>query len=249
VALAVSGANLYAGGVFRDIGKWNGSTWSTLGTVTSDGPVSPEVCALVVSDTNLYAGGYFTRAGGTPATNIAKWNGSVWSALGSGLGSGMNNEVRTLAVSGTNLYAGGIFTKAGGVTANYVATWNGSAWLALGSGMSDSVLALAADGLGHLFVGGGFSFAGTNLSAYIAQANIIPPRGEIERIGAGSGSVTLDCVGVPGSAYAVQRATDVQFEVNLATLFTTNPPSPDGLFRWTDNSPPSPAGFYRLRRE
>ena len=62
-------------------------------------------------------------------------------------------------------------------------------------------------------------------------------------------SGALDCVGVPGSAYAVQRGTDVQFTANLATLFTTNPPSPDGLFRWTDNSPPSPSGFYRLRRE
>jgi hypothetical protein len=41
----------------------------------------------------------------------------------------------------------------------------------------------------------------------------------------------------------------VQFTANLATLFTTNPPSPDGLFQWTDNSPPSPSGFYRLRRE
>jgi len=61
--------------------------------------------------------------------------------------------------------------------------------------------------------------------------------------------VTLDCLGVPTSAYAVQRATDVQFTSNLATLFTTNPPSPDGLFQWTDNSPPDPHGFYRLRRE
>ena len=36
---------------------------------------------------------------------------------------------------------------------------------------------------------------------------------------------------------------------SLATLFTTNPPSPDGLFQWTDNSPPNLSGFYRLLRE
>ena len=98
-------------------------------------------------------------------------------------------------------------------------------------------------------MGAGSWFAGTNLSPFIAQANIIPPRGEIERIGVGGGSVTLDCLGVPGSAYAVQRATDVQFTANLATLFTTNPPSPGGLFRWTDNSPPNPSGFYRLLKQ
>ena len=98
-------------------------------------------------------------------------------------------------------------------------------------------------------MGAGSWFAGTNLSPFIAQANIIPPRGEIERIGVGGGSVTLDCLGVPGSAYAVQRATDVEFTANLATLFTTNPPSPDGLFQLTDNSPPNPSGFYRLLKQ
>ena len=30
--------------------------------------------------------------------------------------------------------------------------------------------------------------------------------------------MTLDCIGVPTSAYAVQRATDAQFTANLATL-------------------------------
>ena len=41
--------------------------------------------ALAVSGTDLYAGGYFTTAGGVPANCIAKWNGSAWSALGSGM--------------------------------------------------------------------------------------------------------------------------------------------------------------------
>ena len=30
-------------------------------------------------------GGYFTTAGGVTANYIAKWNGSAWSALGSGM--------------------------------------------------------------------------------------------------------------------------------------------------------------------
>jgi hypothetical protein len=92
----------------------------------------------------------------------------------------MDNPVNALVVSGTDLYAGGRFTTAGGVTASHIAMWNGSAWSALGSGMRGGsygpigpyVSALAADGSGHLFVGGFFSLAGTNVSPFIAQANI-----------------------------------------------------------------------------
>jgi uncharacterized protein (DUF2141 family) len=43
---------------------------------------------------------------------IAKWNGSAWSALGTGV----DSYVYALAVSGTDLYAGGYFTMAGTTT-------------------------------------------------------------------------------------------------------------------------------------
>ncbi len=176
--LAVSGTDLYAGGLFNtaggvpanNIAKWDGSAWSALGSGMND-----TVAALAVSGTNLYAGGRFTTAGGVRAIYIAKWDGSAWSALGSGMGS----YVGSLAVSGTNLYAGGSFTTAGGVPATNIAKWNGSAWSALGEGVSAGqagwgVWALAADGAGHLFVGGAFTLAGTNVSPYIAEAILVP---------------------------------------------------------------------------
>src|SRR5207244_2479119 len=94
----------------------------------------PSVNALAVSGSDLYAGGSFTNAGGVAATNIAKWNGSTWSALGSG----MNGFVSALAVSGTDLYAGG--------GCSCVAKWNGSSWVALGSGLNNYVSALAVAG-------------------------------------------------------------------------------------------------------
>ncbi|MGA2747387.1 MAG: hypothetical protein ABSG59_01315 [Verrucomicrobiota bacterium] len=197
-ALAVSDTNLYAGGWFTNAGgvaanyiaAWSGSTWSALGSgmggVPIEGFEGPHVYALAVSGTNLYAGGWFTTAGGVAANNIAVWNGSAWSALGSGVSGstypGYNSYVSALAVSGGILYAGGNFTNAGGVPANCIAAWNGSTWSALGSGIggpsnpgqSPSVNALAADGSAHLFVGGDFSLAGTNVSPFIAQANIGP---------------------------------------------------------------------------
>ena len=55
----------------------------------------------------LFAGGEFTTAGGVSANRIAKWDGTSWSALGSGLGS----YVYALEVfddgTGTALFAGG----------------------------------------------------------------------------------------------------------------------------------------------
>jgi hypothetical protein len=75
------------------------------------------VTALAVSGSDLYASGSFTNAGGIAANYIAKWNGTSWNALGSG----MNGTVWTLAVSSSELYAGGFFTAVGGKVSGYAA--------------------------------------------------------------------------------------------------------------------------------
>jgi hypothetical protein len=84
----------------------------------------------------------------------------------------MNSYVFALAVSSGGLYAGGGFSTAGGISANKIAKWNGSVWSALGSGLSGNVYDLETDTVGHLYVGGDFSFAGTSVSSFIAQANL-----------------------------------------------------------------------------
>jgi hypothetical protein len=155
-----SSGNLYAGGTFTTAGgvaanriaKWNGSAWSALGTGMSGG-TDPYVYALALdSSGNLYAGGSFTTAGGVAANRIAKWNGTAWSTLGTG----MNSAVNTLALdSSGNLYAGGNFTTAGGVANTaYIAKWNGTAWSALDTGMNSTVNALALGSSGNVYAGG-----------------------------------------------------------------------------------------------
>ena len=79
--------------------------------------MNARVSALAVSGTDLYAGGSFTTAGGGSANYIAKWDGTAWSALGSGL----NNTVSALAVISSNLYVGGSFTTAGLKASAYAA--------------------------------------------------------------------------------------------------------------------------------
>jgi hypothetical protein len=174
LALAVSGTNLYVGGYFTNAGgtsanriaKWDGNAWSALGSGLDTSIYSRFVAVLAVSGSDLYVGGAFTAAGGVPANYIAKWNGSTWSALGSG----MDSWVYGLAVSGNDLYAGGSFTTAGGVSANYIAKWNGSSWSALGSGMNDPVGCLALSGT-NLYAGGVFEMAGGVSARKIAKWN------------------------------------------------------------------------------
>jgi hypothetical protein len=176
-ALAVSGSDVYAGGWFTtaggiaasNIAKWDGSSWSALGSgMGGDSTFGPGVWALAVSGSDVYAGGEFTMAGGIAVTNIAKWDGSSWSALGSGT----SPYVLALAVSASNLYAGGLFTTAGGSVANYIAKWDGSGWTALGSGMNNWVRALAVSGT-DLYAGGDFTTAGGKVSAYIAHPYLL----------------------------------------------------------------------------
>ena len=142
------------------------------------GGTVPAINALAIYDDGsgpaLYAAGSFSNAGGNAASNIAKWNGSSWSALGSGL----NFPVLTLAVyddgSGSKLYAGGLFTQAGGQSVNYIATWNGTTWASVGGGLNVGALVRTMfvydDGGGDaLYIGGTFYKAGTVFASNIVK--------------------------------------------------------------------------------
>jgi hypothetical protein len=183
IALDGSG-NLYIAGYFdtaggiavNHIAKWDGTKWSALGSGITmiEKPLSflNHVSALAIDASgNVYAGGEFDTAGGIPAANIAKWDGSAWSNLGSGVGAGtFMGSVLSLAVDGSgNLYAGGGFEMAGGITVSHIAKWNGSAWSGLGGGTDSVVLSVAADSLGNIYAGGWFTKAGAIPTHHIAK--------------------------------------------------------------------------------
>ena len=71
-------------------------------------------------DSGVYAGGAFTNAGGVTARYIARWDGTNWSALGSGA----QSWVESLALRGPDLLAGGGFTTAGNHLANCFSIWH-----------------------------------------------------------------------------------------------------------------------------
>ena len=174
-ALAVIGSDLYVGGNFTTAGgntvnhiaKWNGSSWSAL-ISSSNGVngINGTVTALAVIGTDLYAGGWFTTAGGIPAENIAKWDGTNWSALGSGLPAA--GAINALAAMGNNLYATSyILTPALGGPGNLIAKWDGANWSAF-SVMNDYVSSFFVDGT-DLYAGGQFTIAGTVPANRIAK--------------------------------------------------------------------------------
>ena len=128
------------------------------------------VTALAVSGDEVYAGGAFSTAGGSPATNIAKWDGSSWAAPAPG----MHIYPHALALTGSNLYVGGETTIAGSPAATSIARWDGSAWSTLGSGVGSptgyypTLYALTVSGT-NLYAGGDLTTAGGGAANYIAK--------------------------------------------------------------------------------
>lgn len=124
-----------------------------------------DVHSIVADATgNLYIGGDFTAVGNILASRIAKWDGSVWSALGDGL----HGKVLAIAAAGEKVFAGGWFVTAGGITVNRVAQWDGNAWSALGGGVNNFVHALAVSGE-MVYVGGDFTSAGGQSANRVAR--------------------------------------------------------------------------------
>jgi trimeric autotransporter adhesin len=214
--MVVIGSDLYVGGGFINVAynnttlsaadwvaRWNlNSGWSAVVSAGStNGPLNSSVTALATDGTNLYAGGNFTSANNNgvqipEARYIARWDGTSWSALGSG-GAGvgaLGSAVQDLTFGNGALYVAGYFMTAsnngaGVPAAGYVARWNGSDWASLGSNgangspLSDSAWALALSG-SNLYVGGAFTTVsnyGTNLpnaahlAVYGLNADITSP--------------------------------------------------------------------------
>ncbi|MDL1894754.1 hypothetical protein FBQ82_00630 [Anaerolineae bacterium CFX7] len=179
----------FIGGTFTDAGgdtnadriaQWDGCEWDTPGASAAencapiDGTNGYVYASATLGSNDLYVGGDFNVAGycNYACDNIAHWNGSAWS----GLGTGLNNTVWAIVTdSSGNVYAGGRFTEAGGIsTANRIAKWNPTTqtWSALGDGLNNVVWALALDTSGNLYAGGDFINAGGNANAdYVAMWN------------------------------------------------------------------------------
>ncbi len=164
-----------------------------------DAAGSSTISSLCVFDGDLIVGGYFNKTlyDSVSIARIARWTGSTWRPLGSGLPS----KPFELAVHNGDLIAGAQYVKrwngaswedispdpfGGSVSAletyngdlfiggnfhnpsKHIGRWDGSEWSRLGSGASDAVMALLTKD-DHLFMGGRFTHVDGILSEKVAR--------------------------------------------------------------------------------
>ena len=115
-ALAVSGSTLYAGGVFRYMGRNYRRGMAAIDAVT--GAVSdwnpdvvgsssyPGVYAIALRGSSVFIGGDFTNVGGKPRTGLAELDANTTGTV-TAWDPKVNVIVRALAVSSSTLYVGG----------------------------------------------------------------------------------------------------------------------------------------------
>ncbi|MEP7217872.1 MAG: hypothetical protein ABI876_03095 [Bacteroidota bacterium] len=126
--MAFKGDDLYIGGFFTRLGadsigylaRWDGAAWHKLGTGVGGTHIFPYINSIAFGGNDIYVAGHFTVAGGDSITNIARWDGTRWSPLGSGT----DDEVVSLGITPAGLYASGKFGLAGLKPSYYFGLWS-----------------------------------------------------------------------------------------------------------------------------
>ena len=112
--VVVGGFSSAGGQSANNIARWDGASWSALGTGT-DAPVA---AVQRMPNGDLIVGGYFTTAGGVAAMRLARWDGVAWSPVAAG----PNDAIRVITpMANGDLLAGGNFTSVGALAVGRVA--------------------------------------------------------------------------------------------------------------------------------
>ena len=194
-ALAVSGSNVYIGGLFSGANSINGSFTrnrlaavdATTGNATSWDPnANNTVNALIVSGSTLYIGGAFNGATGINGNVTRNYLAAVDATTGTATGwdPNANSSVYALAISGSTVYIGGYFSGATGINGNIsrnrlaavdATTGTATNW---DPNAGSTVNALALSG-STVYIGGSFISINPSLTRYSLAA-----------VGANSGTAT-----------------------------------------------------------
>lgn len=143
-ALCMFRGELHAAGSYRLIGtninriaRWDGSAWNPLGAGV--GPTNAggaRINAMCVYNDRLIVGGSFTVASGVAVTNVASWDGTNWTPMGS-----IGSFVDYLFVHRGELLA---IRKLRGIDS--IARWNGAQWVTIAPSIQDVESAFPHEG-------------------------------------------------------------------------------------------------------
>lgn len=160
--------------------RWNGSQLSTVGTVYRSNPdpnnsKTSSIYDILKFGDEIVISGEFDRVAGKVMPGIARWNGTSWDSLGSGLSGNIAGTPAIMYPHQLDIFDGdlivcGNFAKAGGQTVNGIARWDGSAWSAFGEGFNGTVYGTGVFN-GVLYAGGSFSASGNTALGNIARWN------------------------------------------------------------------------------
>jgi hypothetical protein len=152
------------GGFSSTISKWNGSSWINFGSVGgfTDGFTQFEV----TNSGGVYVTGIFSQIEGVQAANIAYFNGTVWSPLQNGIGTGEHCKMNL--DSAGNLYVASQSTINGQSAS--LAKWNGSSWQILSTeSINNYIRGMAIGDNGDVYIGGAFTQIGVSSHNFIAK--------------------------------------------------------------------------------
>lgn len=159
---------LYACGLFTKFGnttcnyvaKFDGVSWQPVGDFTqfendSQGPA--QMNCVEIYNNEIYVGGAFDDMSDTPK-NLAKYNGTNWVNVSTGIQQGGITWVECMEVFNNKLYIGGYFVSTSEVPGNGFITWDGMSFGLAGSYPlnGSGYVKLLKSRKNKLFVMGGF---------------------------------------------------------------------------------------------
>ena len=139
--------------------------------VASDPNSFPTYESLSTDKDYLYLGGDFAQIGNTSFNDIARWDGSTWSAMGDGF----DGPVYDVYTNGNDIYASGRFVTSGNDSLWSIALWDSTKWTPLGGGIRRNPIVNGTASVtsmvgtpGGLYAGGTFNYAGNSYSNDLA---------------------------------------------------------------------------------
>ncbi|MCH8495289.1 MAG: T9SS type A sorting domain-containing protein [Balneolales bacterium] len=176
------------GKTLNSIARWDGQEWHDVdGGIEQPEGVNVGVLSLAEYDGHLYVAGSFEGLNSItqPVNSIARWNGTSWSRVGSGLTySGSNALISAIDVIDEGIIVAGNFEEAGGIPAETIARWNGSDWFSYNIDGLESDLTEKVRQIGdHVFLVGQYQYEEAGETIYSPVVRLDPETSTFEYLG------------------------------------------------------------------